>query len=305
MKLKSIQRIENNSKRYDIQTETGNFFANGILVHNCLIVSKFKGELIIRTRGTVDARKMANGDEIELLIKKYPKAFDNVWLENGYSICYEWTTPSNVIVLAESKEPELWLTGIIDHNDYSYVKQYLLDSEANTFGVRRGITYKFTSFEEMVKTVELMEGVEGVVVYSGDGQTLKKVKSLRYLMLHRLKDRLSSDENVVDYFLINGCKTAQDLLNKVAQDSDYEIVKVVEMVADKVEKAYADALWFLTDAQAFVENTVKTLPDRKSQAQAILGKDKARSGFMFMMLDGKIKAPFDSTVLKKLMMEHF
>lgn len=35
VEIKSIKKIENKSKRYDIKTGTSNFFANNILVHNC------------------------------------------------------------------------------------------------------------------------------------------------------------------------------------------------------------------------------------------------------------------------------
>jgi len=305
MKLKSIQRIENNSKRYDIQTETGNFFANGILVHNCLIVSKFNGQLIVRTRGTIDARGMPNGQEIDELIAKYPKAFDNDWLDKGFSICYEWTTPSNIIVLAESTEPELWLTGIIDHKDYSYAPQKILDA-AVTFlgGVKRPKTYKFNSFEEMVAAVEAFRGIEGVVVYACNGQILKKVKSVAYLALHRMKSHLGSTENVVDYFLANGCKTSEDLIAKVTADSDFEIAKVISLSAPMVAEAYRRTVEQLDTAYSFVEQNVKVLVNRKDMATAILGHNKELSGFMFQMLDGKIKQPWNDVVLKKIMMAY-
>ncbi|MCK9417405.1 hypothetical protein M0Q97_12265 [Candidatus Dojkabacteria bacterium] len=45
MKIKSIKKIENISKRYDIEVETNhNFFANGVLVHNSSITNFFKIE---------------------------------------------------------------------------------------------------------------------------------------------------------------------------------------------------------------------------------------------------------------------
>lgn len=269
----------------------------------CLIVSKFHGQIIIRTRGTVDARLMANGNEIDELIAKYPKAFDNDWLDKGFTICYEWTTPSNIIVLAESTTPELWLTAIIDHNDYSYAPQQILDAASTFLGVKRPKTYKFNSFEEMVATVEAFKGIEGVVVYIGNGQILKKCKSVSYLALHRMKSHLGSDENVVDYFIANGCKTAEDLINKVTADSDYEIAKVVSLSAPKVAYAYFCATKNLNDGFAFVE-TIKGLPSRKEMATAILGYNKTLSGFMFQMLDGKICPPWPDWVLKKIMMEN-
>lgn len=272
---------------------------------SCLIVSSFKGELIVRTRGTVDARRMENGAEIEYLMQKYPKAFSNVWLDSGFSCIYEWTTPSNVIVLAESKEPELWLTGIINHANYSYAAQNILDDVAAEMGVNRPETFAFDSFPEMVKAVEAFRGKEGVVAYSADGQTLKKIKSVSYLAMHRMKDRLGSDENVVDYFLANDCTSAETLMASVTKDSDYEVAKVVELVAPKIAELYQEAVTWLDEAMVFVDTNIRNLANRKDQAQAILAFNKGRAGFMFMMLDGKIKAPFPKETIKKIMMEKF
>src|SRR6185369_1034556 len=40
-----------------------------------LIVSKYKGQFILRTRGTVDASTLDNGAELELFRSKYPTIF--------------------------------------------------------------------------------------------------------------------------------------------------------------------------------------------------------------------------------------
>ncbi|MCK9154509.1 MAG: hypothetical protein M0P12_00195 [Paludibacteraceae bacterium] len=271
---------------------------------SCLLVSKFRGQLIVRTRGTIDARQMKNGQEIDELIAKYPDAFDNAWLDNGYSICYEWTTPSNIIVLSETETPQLWLTAIINHEDYSYLPQMILDIEAKRFGVNRPKTYRFESFSDLVNAVEAFRGIEGVVVYTREGQILKKVKSISYLALHRMKSHLGSTENVVDYFIANGCKTAEDLIKKVTEDSDYEIAKVVSLSASMVEEAYRRTVEQLDAAYSFVEQNVKCLTNRKEMAKEILGHNKKLSGFMFQMLDGKIKQPWNDIVLKKIMMEN-
>ena len=54
MKIKSIKKIENDSKRYDIETlKNHNFFANNILVHNSSVyVEYLNGEVVFAsTRG--------------------------------------------------------------------------------------------------------------------------------------------------------------------------------------------------------------------------------------------------------------
>jgi hypothetical protein len=93
------------------------FEARHKLDGSLLIVSKFKGELVVRTRGTVDARSLPNGHEIDFLIKKYPKAFDNAFINSEKNtLLFEWTTPSNIIVLREHDEPTLTLLGIVQYD---------------------------------------------------------------------------------------------------------------------------------------------------------------------------------------------
>ena len=65
-----------------------------------LIVSKYKGQYILRTRGTVDASTMANGHELELFKEKFLKSLTHdtpdTW---NVSILFEWVSPINKIVL--------------------------------------------------------------------------------------------------------------------------------------------------------------------------------------------------------------
>lgn len=63
-------KFTNYGERPDFQPwdDTQKFEARHKLDGSLLIVSKYKGELIIRTRGTVDARQLANGHEIDFLM---------------------------------------------------------------------------------------------------------------------------------------------------------------------------------------------------------------------------------------------
>jgi len=96
-----------------------------------LIVSPHKGNVILRTRGTVDARTLSNGDEIEIFKKRYDKWFKTLITDECYnptSFLFEWVSPRNRIVIDYGSEPEWYLVGKIDHNDYSLFTQNLLDS---------------------------------------------------------------------------------------------------------------------------------------------------------------------------------
>ena len=297
MKLKSVKKIQNQSKRYDIQTSSGNFFANGILVHNsCLIVSKYKGELIIRTRGTVDASKLENGHEIELLKKKYPVAFDNDFLDNEmHTLLFEWTTPTNRIVLNETLEPTLWLIGIVFHIDYSYVDQQYLDQYAIELGVERPKTYSISvdsDIETLKKQIEPLKDIEGVVIYDNKtNQILKKIKTLRYLELHRVFTGVKSVDHLFDLFVEYGQPNRENFETLLATNFDWELVTTLKPLMDELyakAKRIADRItWIIL----YFNNPDFIALDRKGKAQKILELFPDCSGIAFAVLDNKETKP--------------
>lgn len=187
-----------------------------------LIVSKYKGELIVRTRGTVDARQMENGFEIDELIKKYPKAFDNKHFDTEqFSFLFEWVTPNNRIVIPYD-EPDIYLIGIIDHIDYEMLTQNDCDRFAKEYGLKRPRTYSFNSIKDMINAVEDFKGVEGICVYCNHGQDIRKVKGADYLARHRLKDQLGTFERLVDFYFTQNCPEYSDFFKAVEETVDYE-----------------------------------------------------------------------------------
>ena len=167
-----------------------------------LIVSLYKDELIVRTRGTVDARQLPNGHEIEVLMRKYPRVFDkrNRYLKE-WSLLFEWTTPSNIIVLREHDEPTLTMLGVVANDTAEYMTQANVDVVAFLLNVPRPTPYYYGSIEECIRDVEAWTGKEGVVIYSPDFQTMKKIKAEAYLMLHSVATGVKSVKNVLDLWL--------------------------------------------------------------------------------------------------------
>jgi len=254
---------------------------------SCLIVSKFNGQLIIRTRGTVDARQLDNGYEIDYLIEKYPSAFDNEMLdEEKYSIIYEWTTPNNRIILDYGEDPSVYLTGIVRHEDYSYLSQDSLNDLAQKWRVKRPKIYHFDSIDDMVKSVEAFDGVEGVCAYFNRGQEIKKVKGLKYLALHRFKSQCTI-KNLVDLFFQNKFSNKNEFFSYIESNFDFECAK---MSFDSIDQ--------IIDAWDKVEIKIQTIRDwlpyvqgmdRKEAAQKIIerfGPDKVQD-IAFSLLDGK------------------
>jgi hypothetical protein len=215
----------------DFEPWTDSLNASAILKidGSCLIVSIYKGELIARTRGTIDARTLSNGHEIELLKQKYPKAFDNHILRSeNFTLLYEWTTPTNVIVLKEHDTPTLSLIGAVYHGDYSYVSQDRLDKLATTIGVERPRKFDTNNSQDLIKLLEHNKEIEGVVLYSEDGQILKKIKTPHYLSLHKLLAGFKSFRNVVETWVQYGRPSIADFEAQIASFFDWEVLESIK-----------------------------------------------------------------------------
>jgi hypothetical protein len=253
-----------------------------------LIISKFKGELIVRTRGTHDATILANGDEIPFLKQKYPLVFDNVILNSEqHSIVCEWYSPKNVIVEREAEEPTLWLTGIIKHNEYSYLLQKELDVFALEWKVERPVRYKFNSLTSMIESVNQWKKGEGIVIYGNDGQILKKTKSDRYLILHRVKSTLSSEKNLIEFYIDKEMPSCEEFSKIIETEFDYEIAIQLKNEIEKICEAGEKSKKYI-DHILEVVHDIRTVETRKEQALMIKRNFKENSSFVFSVLDGKI-----------------
>lgn len=258
-----------------------------------LIVSKNNGELIIRTRGTVDASNLENGHEIELLKKKYPKVFESALLDNDHTLLFEWTTPSNRIVLEESKEPTLWLIGMVLHKDYSYAPQRYLDILAQKLETKRPKTYTFDTndVELLKKEIEPLKDIEGVVIYDESGQILKKIKTLRYLELHKVFTGVKTVDHLFDIYVEYGTPKRDKFEEELAKNFDWELVTTLKPLMDELYNKLQYIVDEVFKIAMFFQDINFIELDRKGKAQRILEHFSDCSGIAFAMLDGKTVAP--------------
>lgn len=259
-----------------------------------LIVSKYKGELIVRTRGTVDASKLDNGYEIEVLKQKYPEvfAFDLEGdLFNGtipYSFIYEWTSPTNRIVIDYGSEPKLYLTGIISHTTGELARQNTLDLTAEQeLRVPRPKRFNFSSTDEMLNGVAALKDQEGLCVYYNNDQNILKVKSASYLAAHRLKSELGSFDKLIDFYFTCGSPNYADFKAKIESLTDFELFTQIQGDVSRICDGMKEVKKIL-DAMADFVYPLRQMT-RKDAALIILqayGKT-SRSGIAFKLLDDK------------------
>jgi hypothetical protein len=291
MKLKSIKKIHHESLRYDIQTATRNFFASNILIHNSLlIVSKYKGNIILRTRGTTDATKLNNGYELEVFKATIlPKviAFAGTKETWNSSFLFEWVSPNQRIILNYGDNPTWYLVGAVLHSEYELVFQSVLDKLAKLFGCPRPPVYTFPSVEDLMKDVEGWKGKEGIVVYSNEGQTLHKVKGAWYLALHRMKEALASFDKVIDVWFEQNMPSYQTFEQFITSQFDWELWTQIRGDASRICEGYKEVLRMIEAMREFI-SPLKGIP-RKNAAEKIIGSygKTNRASFCFKLLDGK------------------
>ena len=257
-----------------------------------LIVSKYNGELIVRTRGTLDATVMEkNGFEIAELKQRYPKCFDNDLLDSeSYSFLYEWTSPLNKIVVPYGQVCDIKLVGCVLHEDYSYMSQDVLDELAKDINVGRPRRFKFSSMSDIIALMVTLQGEEGYCIYYNGGQDIKKVKSDWYLSRHRFKENCSL-EFILDAYVNAGEPSYVDFVEGLAKVYDHECLEQAIPFASKVCDANRQVKAILNGMQTFVNEKLKPLPTRKEQAMLVMssygGANNSRAGFVFKLLDGK------------------
>ena len=253
-----------------------------------LIVSKYRGHYILRTRGTLDASSLKNGTELgifrDTILRSLIHSDNNgTW---NLSWLFEWTSPTQRIVIGYGDEPKWTLVGIVNHEDYSLVEQKTLDVVAKSMGFNRPETYKFSTVEELLQNVDQWKGKEGVVSYTNKGQTLHKVKSADYLAKHRFKSQATL-ENTLELFFVYDKPQYKDFEQNLVKQFDYECFGMVRGYASSICDASRQVGQIIEGITSFI-NPLKSLP-RKDAAQSILSSYgiSSRSDMAFTLLDGK------------------
>jgi hypothetical protein len=303
---KILSRGYNKYFNFSEQPDLDKFPTNGSfdvvekLDGSLIIWSSHNEELIHRTRGTQNAESLPNGHEIQFLIQKYPKLIEFVKRFSQSSVLTEWQTNSNIIVVGGFPEPTLSLIGIIDNETGILMSQNDLDDIALKLDINRPKRYHYNSIEECINDVEMWIGKEGVVIYSEDGQKLRKVKSEWYRSLHALATGIRSISNVLDVFMESPKFVEyQKFYEYVEKSLDYEIAEKIKDEMKQITEAYGKFVHTLNLIQEGVNSHIRSYDTRKEQAIAI---QREYSGWMipvaFHLLDNK---PIDDKVIYKSM----
>ncbi len=299
------QLLSASFKKFVNWSENPENFPVPTTLKGCSIVDKIDGsaciidysnsQLSMRTRGTFSVDSADNASDFVHCLSKYPKLSE--WLEThpNYSILTEITTPNLRIVLHYGDEPDFWLTGAINKDDYSLMSQTDLDTLALELEMKRPGRYKFDDISTMLNEVDMWNGKEGVCLYSPNGQQIWKIKASSYLVKHRLKEEFSNFEKVLDFYIQEKCPAYNDFYARVESVVDFETANEIRGDISKCVDASKGVNDIVNGMKKFVDGTLRPMgdpTDKKSRGQMarhVLSAygDTNRASFIFKILDGK------------------
>jgi hypothetical protein len=264
-----------------------------------IIVSKYKGELIVRTRGTATIDVYETAAEVRMLLAPMLERAgnDSFCFEDDLrnnSFLFEHCTPSNPIVVRYDK-PSLTLLDVISHED-SYWSAKQVDQVALCLGCARPDIHTFGSLDEIVESLKTLSGMEGYVLSYNDNRNRVKLKGLEYLKLHAFRSTVSLN-NLLDLFFLYSRPDAASFLSRLESKFDWESAQMARALVERICTAYSGAV---TDVVRINEevNSLRAL-SRRDAAMAIQKIfDKMDRSVAFNCLDNK---PLDDKMLRKLM----
>ena len=268
---------------------------------SALYITKRNGIVNLRTRGSFDlGTHVKNIHEVDIFKEIYPSVFDNDILNaGGCTFLYEWTSPTNQIVIKYDK-PELTLLGIVKHDNYTYYTQQEVDNIANQLNLKRPERFHFDDINELISSVKKWRGKEGVCLYTNQGQEIFKIKAQHYLFLHYIATEINTQEKLVDVFLENNLESFNEFYDFLETTFDYECA--VSKLGDisRICDAHKEALQIVDHMKVFSDK-IRHL-SRKEQTEKVFssyGKTN-RASIVFTILDNN---PVNKENIKKLIMQ--
>jgi hypothetical protein len=259
--------------------------ADGTLV----ICNYHNDQFSMRTRGTFNYQTQENFQDFDLLPKRYPELV--MWLKANpnHSVLVELITPNNIIVVPTSTV-EFYLLDIISHDTLETIGLDYVEGLADDIGIPVPKTYDFNNLEDLIGKVKDWENSEGVVISYNKGKNRVKVKCSWYLIRHRLKSELNSENKFIELYVSLNMPNYQDFFAEIVKLTDYETAVAFQGRISNTVEAGKQVKKIVEHMKEFVRE-LEGYSTRKEKAEMIInsygGEKNNRAGMAFKLLDGK------------------
>lgn len=214
-------------------------------------------------------------------------------LESGYTPIFEWISRKQRIVI-DYPEDRLVLIACRNTENGAYEDYDKLKSYQEIFNIDVVKSYEGTaeSMAHLMEETKATEGIEGWIIRFDDGHMLK-VKGEWYLRIHKTKDNLTLEKNVVELLIndkMDDCKPfmmPEDRIRVEAFEADFwgginDSVRLYENYFEKVLKAELDRKRFalewmpnLRPDESFLSSYVFSRFNGKDPRDLIINEIKA------------------------------
>ena len=214
----------------------------------CIIVTKYRGEVIINTNGSFDSIQISMAKD--LFNVKYQYFYKNI--PEGYTFIFELVHPDNRIIIDYKDKKMLYLLDVRDLKDYRLLTYRELKKIADKYKLDLVNKYNNLKLEDILEIAENSEDVdrEGWVVniVKGKETYLLKVKLSEYFKLAKIRDviniksiyKLMLEEKLDDFISVLGEEEKVLVYGVVKdiQDIFYYFKKDLVLELENIEKVY-------------------------------------------------------------------
>jgi RNA ligase len=211
--------------------------------------------------------------------------FIRMMLAMNVTPVFEWCSRKNRIVV-DYPEDRLVLTAA-RHNRFGFYmphKALVQFAKDYSLDVVKTISSTSNGIDELIGTIRAWEGEEGVVIRwesPEGGRTqghMVKIKSASYVTLHRSKEALSNEKNVINLIVNNQIDDVIPLLTESDVQRLFDFQKAFWLSVDEVVSEMVDV--YLADGVSII--------DQKDFAlQFVSQQDKHWHSFMYGLRKGK------------------
>lgn len=274
---------------------SGQLFLADKMDGSLIIRSVVDGHIILRTRGSHEIAPDMRESVMAYIIENHPKLLNANEFQHG-SLLFEWTGPTNQIVLSYS-ESKLTLLAFMEH--YDYLEETTLHTTNKLVPISQALgipqarywTPSELTLDEMVDNIYKDKNYEGCVATcfqdGNDIPFLVKIKTKWYLTLHRAAYNGPAETRS----LIAKMKATDpdDLREKMMLSGmcDFEVATMISQKSKVFFDETAEAWQKFNEVGNIIAKRLTVINDRKTAAltiKDILVEEKASAGWIGIFL---------------------
>jgi RNA ligase len=179
--------------------------------------------------------------DAETFVAKNPKyiKWAELWLDYGYTPIFEYVSPKNRIVI-DYKEENLILVAIrhMEYGQYYPFDDVIQTASSNDIPVVTNYgSWDNETKQTKIEWIKNIKDMEGIVVSFNNGHKIK-IKADHYVLIHKNKEAISSEKDIVNLYL-NG--QIDDVLALLPQEDKDKVNKYLFQLDKEIEE-YAMSL---------------------------------------------------------------